>query len=261
MALTVGSLYLLIQLINSHSPWLLFATSWIFKLKNDFLVFFMTFLNLFQFFRLLVDLYLLRDLLQSSFHHCLECFVILNRLAFLFQDWSISILRWSTMFSRWILSEILDVLRFLKIEVTSSTKAISCSEFCWIDSFKVLTTSSMMGTEIDKGVWSDKRCQSGWIECWLISYDLYWRNMRLMTELDMSSVSEYLVGQGLVEDKRNKLKESVIIKRSLPIEEWWGNKVSQRLSLMLKSPVMTRILLILTSVSLRYFKTEWKESE
>ena len=80
--------------------------------------------------------------------------------------------------------------------------------------------------------------------------------MRLMTELDMSSVSEYLVGQGLVEDKRNKLKESAIIKRSSPIEEWWGNKVSQRLSLMLKSPVMTRILLILTSVSLRYFKAE-----
>jgi len=80
--------------------------------------------------------------------------------------------------------------------------------------------------------------------------------MRLMTELDMSSVSEYLIGQRLVEDKRNKLKESAIIKRSLPIKEWWGNKVSQRLSLMLKSPVITRILLILTSVSLRYFKAE-----
>ena len=40
-----------------------------------------------------------------------------------------------------------------------------------------------------------------------------------MTELDTSSVSEYLVGQGLVGDDRVKLKESAIIKRSLLIEE------------------------------------------
>ena len=77
-----------------------------------------------------------------------------------------------------------------------------------------------------------------------------------MIELDTPSMSEYLVGQGLVGDERDKLKESAIIKRSFPIEEWWGNEVSQRLSLMLKSPVITRTLLILTSVSLRYFKAK-----
>ena len=82
-----------------------------------------------------------------------------------------------------------------------------------------------------------------------------------MTELDTPSVSEYLVGQELVGDDSVELKESAIIKRSSLIEEWWGNKVSQRLSLILKSPVITRTLLMLTSVSLRYFKAECEESE
>ena len=49
--------------------------------------------------------------------------------------------------------------------------------------------------------------------------------MRSMTELDTPSVSEYLVGKGLVGDDRVKLKKSAIIKRSSLIEEWWGNKV------------------------------------
>ena len=44
-------------------------------------------------------------------------------------------------------------------------------------------------------------------------------------ELDTPSVSEYLVGKGLVGDDRVKLKELAIIKRSSLIEEWWGNKV------------------------------------
>jgi len=82
-----------------------------------------------------------------------------------------------------------------------------------------------------------------------------------MTELDTPSVSEYLVGQGLVRDNSVKLKELAIIKRSSIIEEWWGNEVFQRLSLILKSPIITGTLLMLTSVSLRYFKAECKESE
>ena len=53
MALVVGSLHLLIQFVNSQGPWLLFATSWIFMSKYDLLVFLTTFLNFFQFSRLL----------------------------------------------------------------------------------------------------------------------------------------------------------------------------------------------------------------
>ena len=53
MALTAGNLRLLIHFINFHSPQLLFTTSWIFELKKDLLVFLTTFLNFFQFSRLL----------------------------------------------------------------------------------------------------------------------------------------------------------------------------------------------------------------
>ena len=53
MALMAGSFHLLIQFINSHEPWLLYATSWIFVSKKNLLVFLMTSLNFFQLSRLL----------------------------------------------------------------------------------------------------------------------------------------------------------------------------------------------------------------
>jgi len=99
------------------------------------------------------------------------------------------------------------------------------------------------------------------MECWLILLDSYLRNIRSMVELASSIMSEYLVEQELVGDKRVKLKESVIIKRSSLMDEWWGKEGSYKLSLMLKSPVMTRTLSMLTSISLRYFKAKWDESE
>ena len=57
------------------------------------------------------------------------------------------------------------------------------------------------------------------MECWLILFDPYQRNIRSMVEFDSPTVSKYLVGQGLVGDERAKLKESAIIKRSLLIDE------------------------------------------
>jgi len=56
IASVAGSLHLLIQFINFQELQLLFATSWIFESKKDHLVFFMTFLNFFQFSQLLVIL-------------------------------------------------------------------------------------------------------------------------------------------------------------------------------------------------------------
>ena len=85
--------------------------------------------------------------------------------------------------------------------------------------------------------------------------------MRFMTEFDLSSMSEYLVGQGLVGLERVRSKESAMIIKSSLIEKWNGNDRSHKLSLMLKSPVMRITLSILTSVSLRYFKAECDESE
>ena len=58
MASIVGSFHLLTQFISSQGPQPLFAISWILSLKKDLLVILTTFLNIFQFSRLLVVLYL-----------------------------------------------------------------------------------------------------------------------------------------------------------------------------------------------------------
>jgi len=85
--------------------------------------------------------------------------------------------------------------------------------------------------------------------------------MRSIMEFASSVVSEYLVGQGLMGVDRARLNESAIIIKSSLIEEWNGKDKSHKLSLILKSPVIRRTLLMLISVSLRYFKAEWEESE
>ena len=80
--------------------------------------------------------------------------------------------------------------------------------------------------------------------------------MRLITEFASPTVLEYLVGQGLVGVDRARLNESAIIIKLSLIEEWNRKDKSYKLSLILKSPVIMRTLLMLTSVSLRYFKAE-----
>ena len=121
--------------------------------------------------------------------------------------------------------------------------------------------TSKIGMVMVRGAWSEDKRLSGWIECWLSSLDPYYRNIRLMTELASPAVSENLVGEGLVGIDNVKLNKSAMIIRSSLIEEWWGNEESHKLSLMLKSSVIIRMLLMLTSISLRYFKAVWDESE
>jgi len=50
------------------------------------------------------------------------------------------------------------------------------------------------------------------------------------------------------------LKKSAISKKVSLCEEWYGKFGSQKLFLMFKSPVMMRMLFILTLVFLGYFK-------
>ena len=69
------------------------------------------------------------------------------------------------------------------------------------------------------------------------------------------------MGTGLVGYERPSERESVMSKRILLWAEWWGYIKSQKLSLMLKLSAIARTLGMLTSVSLRYFKTDCKESE
>jgi len=74
-------------------------------------------------------------------------------------------------------------------------------------------------------------------------------------------LSEYLVETWLIGTERLRLKESAMIIKSSLIDKWWRNKGSHKLLQMLKSPVITKRLQMLISVSLRYFIAEWEESE
>ena len=187
--------------------------------------------------------------------------MILDFFVFLVHACFINALSWLTVYSKLFLSIMLDMSRFLKINMTSSTKAISYLLFCGIDSLEVLTISSAMGMVIVRGAWSEERQLSGWIKCRSSSLDPYRRNIRSITKFTSSTVSKYLVEQGLVGVDKAKLNESAIMMRSLLMEEWWGKDVSHKLFLMLKSPVITRMLSMFISVSLRYFKAIWEESE
>ena len=69
-------------------------------------------------------------------------------------------------------------------------------------------------------------------------------------------MSEYLVRQELVGVDKARLKESAIIIKSSLIEEWNEKDESHKLSLILKSPVISRTLSMLTSVFLKYFKAK-----
>ena len=74
-------------------------------------------------------------------------------------------------------------------------------------------------------------------------------------------MSENLVGKFSEGLEIAKESESVISRRVLLWTEWKGKFISYRLSLILKSPVIMMTLWMLVSVSLRYFKANWEESE
>ena len=82
-----------------------------------------------------------------------------------------------------------------------------------------------------------------------------------MTEFESFTLSEYLVGTWLVRIDKSKLNEFTIISKSSLIKKWYKKDGSQRLSQMLKSPVIIRRLQMSTLASFRYFKAKWEESE
>jgi len=153
------------------------------------------------------------------------------------------------------------VLSDLKTQVTYLMNSSSSLLFFDKENLEVITCSSSIRMVIVREAWLEVSLQDRWIKWLLSSLDPLQRNIRLITESDSLDVSEYLVGIGLVRVERSKLKKSTRIKRSSLVEEWWGKEGSHRLSLMLKLPVIMIKLLIFTSVSLRYFKVEWKASE
>ena len=83
----------------------------------------------------------------------------------------------------------------------------------------------------------------------------------MIVKFEFSWLSKYLVETWLVDLDIHKFIEFVMsVRRSLWME-WCRKEEFQLLSLMLKSPVITKMLLILASVSFRYFKAVCDESE
>ena len=168
---------------------------------------------------------------------------------------------WSTIQLRHSIVLIFEVSKDLIFSITSLMNSCSCLLPGVITSLDDWITSSQMSMPINRGAWSEDNHDSGRMEWWSSSVEPHRRNIKLITKLDSPAVLENLVGPGLVGDDKARSKESAIINRSLLIEEWKGKNGSHKLSLMLKSSVMRRTLLTLTSVSLRYFKAECNESE
>ena len=137
--------------------------------KNDLLVILTVLMNDFQSSRLLDSLYLLREWLQSSFHHFLECFVMLTLLALAFQACSTLAASELTTCSRDSWFKRFEVLRDLKIRAASLMNASFSLLFFGNKNLEVRTSSSIMGMVIIRDAWSEVSHHSGWI-IWLLSF-------------------------------------------------------------------------------------------
>ena len=164
IASTAGNLCLLTQFMSSQGPQLLLATSWILVSKKALLVVLTIFLNDFQSSRHLDSQYILRDRLQSLFHHILECFVILTLLALVFQACLILAANRLMTCSRDSQSTRFVVSSNLKTQVTSLMNSSSSLLFFDRENLEVITCSSSMGIVIVRGAWSEMSLQDGWIE-------------------------------------------------------------------------------------------------
>ena len=136
MVSIAGSFLVLTQFINFQGPWLLLAISWILLSKNILLVVLTVCLNDFQSSRFLDSLYFLKDQLQSSFHHFLECLVILMFLVLNNHICSILVAKELMVYLgnlRFIIDKVLRALNMLMI---SLTKISSSLLFFGILSFK-----------------------------------------------------------------------------------------------------------------------------
>ena len=257
----VGSFYLLTQFMSFHGPHFLLAISLILRLKNVLLIPFTVLWKDFQCSRLFNVLYFSSSLLQLSSHQLLECLVILVSFAFWFHISSTLIVSLLMTFSNIWISMRFKTFKFLIMLVVSSKNWVSSSLPFLILLLHILMIYSEMGIVIVKEAWLEERCHSEWIEWLLRTEESHWTNMRSMVKFNSLALSVYLVGTWLIGIDKNKSKESARIIKSSLINEWWGKKESHKLSLILKLPIIIRKLQRSTSVSFRYFKVEWEESE
>ena len=218
-------------------------------------------LKSFQFSRLHVCQYLFNVWLQSSFHHALECLVMLTIFECLNHMSSILIARCQTTSFKDSASWVDIVFKFLINWIRSSMKWFSSSLSLISDHCSVKILSSLMDISTVIRTWSDKSLYSGWIWWWLNSEEKGQRKTRSKAEFEFWSLSKNLVEKFSVSLEMARENKSAISKRMSLWTEWKGKFKSHRLSLMLKLPVIMMILWILVSVSLRYFKADWDESK
>ena len=103
---------------------------------------------------------------------------------------------------------------FLIATETSLIKFFSSLLFFTIKDLNESIFSSLMAIVTERGAWSDNKHKSEWMEWVLISIDPLYKNIRSITEFNLMSESEYLVGIWLVGNNSSRLKESAIIIRS-----------------------------------------------
>jgi len=206
-------------------------------------------------------LYLSSEWWQSSFHQALKYLVILTIFECSNHIFLILEARYWITSSSDLASWMDVVFTFLITWMRSSINCFFSSLSLTSDRYLFGILSSWMGMLTVIEVWLDESLYSRCIWWQLNSEEEGQRNTRSKTELELQSLSENLVGrfsEGLEIAKEN---ESAILKRVSLWTEWNRKFMFYRLFLMLKSPVIIITLWMLVSVSLRYFKTDWEESE
>ena len=144
---------------------------------------------------------------------------MLTYFEFVLHALSIFNVRKLTMSSSLLISDKSETPRFLIAYETSLIKAVSSSLFFVIENLDETMFSSVIRMETLRRAWSKKIHQLKWIEWLLSSVEPLHRNIRSMTEFDLLTVSEYLVGIWLVGIDKSKLNKSAIIMRSSLIDE------------------------------------------
>jgi len=126
-----------------------------------------------------------------------------------------------TALSKLVISDRLDILRFLMDIVMSLMKDASSFLFLMIECLVELTLSSTIGIVMIREVWSSMRHHSRYIKWLFNSFELLQRNMRSMTEFESFILLEYLVETWLVEIDKSKLKiitnRRMVRKRRIPL--------------------------------------------
>ena len=171
------------------------------------------FLNCFQLAIFLVDLYFSKSLLQLVSHQLFKCLKILIILEFLSQALLAIQVNESTMFSRDLVSDKLEVSIEEMFFIKSLMNDFSFSLSLLIECLELLVCYSSIGIVTVRGVWSNDNLHFWWIVWLSSSTDLYLKNMRSITECEFWSLSKNLVRTGLVGYERLSKRKSIMSKR------------------------------------------------